>query len=60
MLRASECRAKIEYLDKLLVVKEEIPAEEVHMRYHWQSLRNAYERELKKAIAREVQNANRN
>lgn len=54
MLKASECREKIEYLDKMLVVKENIPPEEVYLRYHYKSLKQAYEKELLKAIAREV------
>jgi len=58
MLRASECRENIEYYEKLLVVKEEIPAEEAHLRYHWKSLLDAYRKEYTKAIAREVRYAN--
>ena len=54
MLRASDCREAIEYYNKLLVVKEEIPAEEVLLRYHWKSLLRAYEKEYLRAIAREV------
>lgn len=56
MLTSKECREKIEYFDKMLVVKENVPPEEVHLRYHYKSLKREYERELLKAIAREVRN----
>lgn len=56
MLTSEECREKIEYLDKMLVVKENIPPEEVHARYFYKSLKQAYEKELLKAIEREVSN----
>lgn len=56
MLTSKECREKIEYFDKMLVVKENIPPEEVHLRYHWKSLKQAYETELRKAMSREVWN----
>lgn len=54
MLTSQECREKIEHLDRLLVVKESMPPEEVYARYHYASLKKAYQKELLKAIAREV------
>ena len=37
MLKSQECRDKIEYFDKMLVVKENVPPEEVHLRYHYKN-----------------------